>query len=172
MRFPQLCGREPTLDELAHEVGLPVAKAQMAIMARREPVSLETPAGEDGSARLVDFVADTEGDDALDSLMRKRFVEGTRDLLATLTARHAMPAISPWRAHVAAGCLMSYGASLLDSYRQTGVYAGRVLKGEKPADLPIMQAVKFEFVVNLKTAKTLGLAVPQSILLRADEVIE
>jgi len=88
-RLAQLVGREPTLDELANEVGLPVAKAQMAIMARREPVSLETPAGEDGSARLVDFVADTEGDDALDSLLRKRFVEGTRDLLATLTAREA-----------------------------------------------------------------------------------
>jgi RNA polymerase primary sigma factor len=88
-RLAQLVGREPTLEELAQEVGLPVAKAQMAVMARREPVSLETPAGEDGSARLVDFVADAEGDDALDSLLRKRFVEGTRDLLATLTAREA-----------------------------------------------------------------------------------
>jgi RNA polymerase primary sigma factor len=88
-RLAQVQGREPTLEELAREVDLPVAKAQMAIMARREPVSLETPAGEDGSARLVDFVADTEGDDALDSLLRKRFVEGTRELLATLTAREA-----------------------------------------------------------------------------------
>jgi putative tryptophan/tyrosine transport system substrate-binding protein len=100
------------------------------------------------------------------------FFTSEPNLFAELTARHAIPAISPWRAHVEAGCLMSYGASLLDSYRQTGVYAGRVLRGEKPADLPIMQAVKFEFVVNLKTAKTLGLVVPQSILLRADEVIE
>jgi RNA polymerase primary sigma factor len=88
-RLVQICGREPSIDELAQEVGLPVAKAQMALLARREPVSLETPAGEDGSARLVDFVADTEGDDALDSLMRKRFVDGTRELLATLTAREA-----------------------------------------------------------------------------------
>jgi RNA polymerase primary sigma factor len=88
-RLVQICGREPTLEELAAEVGLPVAKAQMALSARREPVSLETPAGEDGSARLVDFVADTEGEDALRSLLRKRFVEGTRDLLATLTAREA-----------------------------------------------------------------------------------
>jgi RNA polymerase primary sigma factor len=88
-RLLQICGREPSLEELAAEVGLPVAKAQMAMLARREPVSLETPAGEDGNARLSDFVADTDGDDALDSLLRKRFVEGTRDLLATLTAREA-----------------------------------------------------------------------------------
>jgi putative tryptophan/tyrosine transport system substrate-binding protein len=100
------------------------------------------------------------------------FFTSEPNLFAKLTARHSMPEISPWRSHVEAGCLMSYGASLLDAYRQTGVYAGRVLKGEKPADLPIMQAVKFEFVINLKTAQTLGLAVPQSILLRADEVIE
>jgi RNA polymerase primary sigma factor len=88
-RLVQLCGREPTLDELAAEVGLPTPKAQMALLARREPVSLEAPAGEDGSARLVDFVADSEGADALDSLLRKRFVEGTQELLATLTAREA-----------------------------------------------------------------------------------
>jgi RNA polymerase primary sigma factor len=88
-RLAQLQGREPTLEELADEVGLPLAKTQMALMARREPVSLETPAGEDGSARLVDFVADNDGNDALDTLLQKRFVEGTRDLLSTLTAREA-----------------------------------------------------------------------------------
>jgi RNA polymerase primary sigma factor len=88
-RLVQICGREPSIQELADEVGLPVAKAQMALFARREPVSLETPAGEDGGARLVDFVADAESGDALDSLSRKRFVEGTRDLLSTLTAREA-----------------------------------------------------------------------------------
>ncbi len=88
-RLAQVQGREPTLEELADEVGLPLAKTQMALMARREPVSLETPAGEDGSARLVDFVADNDGGDALDTLLQKRFVEGTRDLLATLTAREA-----------------------------------------------------------------------------------
>jgi RNA polymerase primary sigma factor len=88
-RLVQLFGREPSIEELATEVGLASGKAQMAMMARREPISLETPAGEDGSARLVDFVADGEADDALDSLLRKRFVEGTRELLATLTAREA-----------------------------------------------------------------------------------
>ena len=88
-RLVQLCGREPTLQELAEEVDLPLAKAQVALQSRREPVSLEAPAGDDGSARLVDFVADASGDDALDLLLRKRFVEGTRDLLATLSSREA-----------------------------------------------------------------------------------
>ena len=88
-RLVQSAGREPTIEELCVDVGLPVAKGQMALMARREPVSLETPAGEDDSARLVDFVADTEREDALENLVRKRFVEGTRELLATLTAREA-----------------------------------------------------------------------------------
>jgi RNA polymerase primary sigma factor len=88
-RLAQSCGREPTVEELAAEVGLPVAKAQLALAARREPVSLEQPYGDDGSARLGDFVADEEGGDALGVLLRKRFVEGTRDLLATLTAREA-----------------------------------------------------------------------------------
>jgi RNA polymerase primary sigma factor len=88
-RLVQVCGREPTLEELAQEVGLPVAKAQMAMTARREPVSLEMPAGGEGTARIVDFVADSSADNALHTLLHKRFVEGTRELLATLTTREA-----------------------------------------------------------------------------------
>jgi RNA polymerase primary sigma factor len=88
-RLAQSQGREPTLEELAQEVGLTVAKAQLALAARREPLSLEAPHGEEGSAKLGDFVADEEADDALGALLRKRFVEGTHELLATLTAREA-----------------------------------------------------------------------------------
>jgi putative ABC transport system substrate-binding protein len=132
--------------------------------------------------QVINASTSREIDAAFASVVRERadalfvapdgFFVSRRVQLATLAARHAIPATYPSREVVEVGGLMSYGTDIVDMYRQVGVYTGQILKGAKPADLPVLQSTKFEFVINLQTARALGIEVPNSIQLLADEVIE
>ena len=125
---------------------------------------------------------DAELDSAFASLLQQQvsallvnpdpYFDTRRDRIIAFAAKHRIPAIYQFREYAAAGGLISYGPSIADSYRQAGVYVGRILKGAKPADLPVTQATKFEFVINLKTAKALGIKISDNVMSLADEVIE
>jgi putative ABC transport system substrate-binding protein len=130
---------------------------------------LEAPTGRD-----IDTVFARLAQKPIDALLvgPSPMINNRHVQLATLAARHTLPAIANTRVFPETGLLMSYGTSITDAYRQAGVYTGRILKGEKPADLPVMQSIKFEFVINLSTAKAFGLSFPPGLLAIADEVIE
>jgi putative ABC transport system substrate-binding protein len=153
----------------------PVARSQ--IQEIREParsLGLQTEVLEASSERQIEIAFETLTQQRVGALLlaNDTYLSGRRELFIALAARHAIPVMYPGREAVAAGGLMSYDASATDSFRQVGTYVGRILKGEKPADLPVLQPTKFELVINLKTARTLGLEVPPTLLARADEVIE
>ena len=175
--------------ELLHEV-VPTATVIALLVNPTNPVLAE-PQSRDGEAaartlglKLHVLHASSEGDfdTVFATLVRLRAgalvvaEEGLftrqREQLAVLAARHRVPTIYPWREGALAGGLMSYGVNLREPYRIVGLYTGRILKGEKPVDLPVQQAVKVELVINLKTANALGLTFPLTLLGRADEVIE
>ena len=174
--------------EVLHEL-LPTSAAVALLVNPNNPVTEHSTKGVRDAARSLGLQlhvldASTEGeiDAAFGKLIELRaggflvsvdaFLLNQRDQIVALAARHAVPAIYGLREFAAAGGLMSYGTDLADAYRQVGIYAGKILKGAKPADLPVQRVARVEFVINLKTAKTLGLTFPITLLGRADEVIE
>jgi putative tryptophan/tyrosine transport system substrate-binding protein len=179
---------EPKRLELLHEVAPKASligflvnplnpRAQLLVQQMREParslgISLNVlEASTEGELDAAFASAVQRGVDALLVAQEPSYYRWYEHIVA-LAARHTMPAIYGNRIFADAGGLMTYDASVLDSFRQVGVYVGRILKGEKPADMPVVQPTKFELVINLKTAKALGLAIPDRLLVRADEVIE
>ena len=175
--------------ELLHEL-IPTAKSIALLVNPANPVVADAQAKElqaaistlDLNLMLVKASNPLEMEDAFATLVRQR-VEALQigvdplfgnhvDQLVALAARHKVPTIYPWREFTAAGGLMNYGSSIPDAFRQVGVYTGQILKGAKPAELPVQRPTKLQFVLNLKTARALGLDVPPTLLARADEVIE
>jgi putative tryptophan/tyrosine transport system substrate-binding protein len=175
--------------ELLHELFTAATKIALLTNPKNPAVFTQDTEGVEDAARafgqeivVINASAANEIEGAIEAAVQQRaaaLVVGSdaifvshRLQIAELALRHLIPIISSERQGCAAGALMSYGTNFVDTYRQAGDYAGRILKGEKPADLPVMQPTKFELVVNLKTARALGLTIPVPFLLRADEVIE
>ena len=155
-KLPQAEGQIREVNEAAHTMGQRVRVLNASNVEELE-AALATLVSERMNALLV--AADP-------------FFDTQRARIVGVAAQHQVPAIYQFREFAVAGGLMSYGINLADAYRQLGVSVGRILKGEKPSDLPVVQSVKFEFVINLKTVKALGLTAPPTLLARADEVIE
>ena len=174
--------------EVLHELLRTSAAVALLVNPNNPQTEPETKGVRDAARSLglqlhvLDASTEVEIDAAFEKLIELRaggllvsvdtFLTSQRDQIVALAARHAVPAIYGYRAFPVAGGLMSYGLDIADAYRQVGIYAGKILKGTKPADLPVQQAARVEFVINLKTAKTLGLTFPITLLGRADEVIE
>jgi putative tryptophan/tyrosine transport system substrate-binding protein len=175
--------------ELLHEL-IPTAKKIALLVNPHNPVmsKFDIDGGQTAARRLgleiivVDGGTENEIERAFAIAVQQRVAalqvgsdaifQNQREQIAALALRHAMPTISSTPEEIGAGSLMSYGANPINEYRQAGIYVGRILKGEKPADLPVVQPTKFDLTINLKTAKALGLTIPESFLLRADRVIE
>ena len=154
--FPATPSIIADLQAAAHTLGL-----QLVVVNARTDSDLEPAFASFSQQRVGAFL-----------VSNGTFFSRRTEQLAALTARHAMPAIFPFRENAVAGGLMSYGSSIGYTHHQAGIYTGRILKGEKPADLPVEQATKIELVINLKTAKALNLAIPETLLATADEVIQ
>jgi len=175
--------------ELLHEL-MPGSSAVALLVNPSSPAQVDAQYGDVEAAcrkfgeKLVILKAttDDEIDQAVATVAREKMngllvsadplFLSKRERIVGLVTRHSIPAIYEWRQFVEAGGLMSYGIDLVDAYRQAGIYVGRILHGAKPADLPILQPAKFEFVINLKTAKALGITVPNTMLVAANDVIE
>lgn len=170
----ELVARPTTIAMLVNAGSLTAEAERLDVLAAArsigQPLSvIEVRSDPDIGAALTRLVAEKAGALFVGS---GPFLSSHRERLAALAQRHGMPSSFPWREAVQAGGLTSYGPSVTDAYREAGVYAGRILKGEKPGDMPVLQSARFEFLLNLKTAGALGLTVPDKLLALADEVIE